>query len=192
MHSVIFEVRRRPEVPIPNTEALVLTRTFKDLEINSDIFTNDLARSGHYPGGVSITRQLIAEALSPPDVDVVHWAVHGSRAGLVLSWQGPIDFRTPRDMLLEAEIRHLHGLEGRLVVSGACLSGGLARAFLAAGANAYVAPRQEIPWANLGSFFAIFYGAILSGMEPRRAVRQAIDHHPDLAAFHCYVPRNRR
>jgi hypothetical protein len=187
MKVAVFEVCRRPEVPKANSEAKILHDCFLQLGINFDLYTND-GFLGDYPKtGENIDREIIAAALSDPQIDVVHFAVHGQPGvGLVLKWSGPIGQREVANTLTGAEIRQMSISQNKLVVSGACESSSLAQDFIFAGAKAYVSPRFEIPWAYLVLMFQTFYAALQSGATTEAALAQAVANYPELASYEVH------
>jgi len=186
MKVAIFEVCRRPEVSKPNTEAIVLSRCFSDLGVEFELYTNDGIWAERPKAGSIVDRNLIKNRLSDSDIDVAHFAVHGSPEGLVLNWSGPCHNRIAADILTGPEIRAMEEFRGKLVVSGACGSASLASDFLSTGASAFVAPQVEIPWKNLGIFFQAFYAALQAGSTAEVALRSAILDNPELTSYRVY------
>ncbi len=186
MKVAIFEVCRRPEVGKPNTEAMILSQSFTSLGVAYDLYTNDAFWTDRPKAGSIVDRELIREKMSDPGITVAHFAVHGDATGLVLKWSGPIDAREAVDVLTDPEIRAMEEFHDKLVVSGACVSAGLADAFLAAGARAVVAPRVDILWKNLGRFFQLFYASLKAGLSPAVALAAAVSAYPELSSYRVY------
>lgn len=186
MRVAILEICRRPEVPKANTEAKILSNSFQELGINFDLYSNDHFWADLPKTGAVVDRDVIAKTLSNPQIDAVHFAVHGGPDGLVLSWSGPIWQREAADTLTGAEIRQLVISSNKLVVSGACASSSLASDFILAGAKAYVSPKYAIPWTHLGLMFQTFYSAVRSGVTADAALAQAVANHPELTSYEVH------
>jgi hypothetical protein len=188
MKVVLFEVCRSPEVFKPNTEAIVLSKCFTSLGIEFELYTNDGFWADRPKAGSTIDGALIRKCLDDPNLNVIHFAVHGCPTGLVLKWDGdgPIDQRVAADVLTGAQIREMKGFRNRLVVSGACESAILAKDFLAAGATAFVAPDFPPQWEDLGVFFQSFYGSLKEGSQVERALSSAVSDYPKLARYRVY------
>ena len=187
MRVAILEVCRRPELPKKNTEAKVLSTCFKQLGIDFDLFSNDNHWANRPKAGVTVDRDIIAANLIDPQIDVVHFAVHGGPTGLVLKWSGPIEHREVTDTLTGNEIRQMGVSSDKLVVSGACASSSLANDFIFAGVKAYISPKHEIPWTHLGSMFQIFYSVLQFGAKTADALAQAMDKYPELASYEVHA-----
>ena len=186
MHIGIFEVCRSPEVPKWDTEGQVLRAGLQAAGLAHVLHSND-----HCWRGVPGVRQrpglaAICAAAGAQRFDALHFATHGTEAGLVLAWRGAPGQRVPHTVLTPALVRERLRLHGQLVVSGACQSAHLADDFLAAGAAAVVAPSVEVPWANLGAFFLAFYQGLAAGRTPRGALNAARRPYPELASYRCY------
>jgi diadenosine tetraphosphatase ApaH/serine/threonine PP2A family protein phosphatase len=183
----LFEVCRTPEVSKPNSEAIVLSKCFTDLRIHFELHSNDKHWAGEPEVGKVVNRDVIQQRLGDPEIriNVVHFALHGDPEGLVLEWNGPIGARFPYDVLKGFEIKRMGVFHGKLVVSGACASAGLAEAFVTAGAT-YVAPEEAVEWNDLGVFFQSFYSSLATGETAQAALALAISGHPELASYHIY------
>jgi len=191
MKVAILEVCRRPEVPKANSEAKILHSCFQQLGIDFDLYTNDNFWADCPKAGENVDREVVSAVLRDPQIDVVHFAVHGEpHGGLVLKWSGTIAQRKVADTLSGAEIRQMRISQNKLVVSGACESSNLARDFIRAGAKAYVSPKFEIPWAYLGLMFQTFYAALQSGLTTEAALSQAVANYPELASYEVYSSVN--
>jgi hypothetical protein len=186
MKVAILEICRRPEVLKENTEAKILSTYVQEHRIDFDLYSNDDFWADRPKAGAIVDRGVIAAALIDPEIDVVHFAVHGGPTGLVLKWSGPVGQREVADTLTGAEIRQISVSHDKLVVSGACESSNLANDFIFAGAKAYVSPKEEIPWVDLGSMFKSFYSALLSGATIEGALAQAVANHKELESFQVY------
>ena len=182
MRVAIFEVCRRPEVLKGDTEAAILSTCFPKLGIAYDLISNDGIWAGRSQWGV-VNRATMRRVLSDSRISVVHFAVHGAPDGLVLRWGGPLVDREARDVLTAAQIARLRIFRDRLVVSGACSSVALAGAFLTAGASAFIAPEDEIPWGNLAAFFRAFYRSLAKGSGLEHALAGAINGRPELRSY---------
>jgi len=187
MRIAIFEVCRSPEVAKWDTEGQVLRAGLQGAGLDHVLHSND-----HCWNGVPGVRQrvglaAISRAANGPGFDVLHFATHGTEAGLVLAWRGAPGARRPRTVLTPALVRERLHLRGQLVVSGACQSAHLADDFLAAGASAVVAPTVEVPWANLGAFFLAFYQGLAAGRTARGAMNAAKRPYPELASYRCHA-----
>jgi hypothetical protein len=165
-----------------NTEAMVLSASFKELGIELELHSNDDYWRERDKAGAVVSRDLIRTRLMDPATDVVHFAIHGGTEGFVLDWSGPIENRVPADILRPEEIRAMDATN-KLIVSGGCRTGHLADEFLAAGARGFVAPEIEVPWAHLGAFFRSFYGSLKEGAEAGSAVANALDSFPEFKKF---------
>jgi hypothetical protein len=186
MKVLLFEVCSRPEILKPNTEAMVLSQCFANLGIEFELYSNDGFWTDRPKAGATINRDLIQHRLGDSSIDVVHFAVHGTRMGMILKWGGPINKRFAVDVLAAPEIRAMGEFHNKLVVSGACSSAWLANDFLCAGATAVVAPEAAIPWKNLGIFFQSFYSLLKAGSAVKVALASAISGHPELASYQVY------
>lgn len=186
MKVAILEICRRPEVLKENTEAKILSTCFQQLSIDFDLYSNDDFWADRPKAGTIVDRDVIAATLIDPEIDVVHFAVHGGPTGLVLKWSGPIGQREVIDTLNGSEIRQMCVSHDKLIVSGACESSNLANDFISAGAKAYVSPKKEIPWIHLGLMFKIFYSSLQSGATIEDALAQAVANHKELESYEVY------
>lgn len=187
MRIAIVEVCRSPEVQKWGTEGQVLHAGLPKLGLTPVLCSNDHSWRGAsgvraWPGPAGLFRLAHQQR-----IDVLHLAMHGTADGLVLGWKGALGQREPRTVLTPAMVRERLRLNGRLVVSGACQSAHMADDFLAAGACAVVAPRDEVPWANLGAVFLTFYAALAIGQSPRVAMTAARKTYPELASYRCFA-----
>lgn len=187
MRIAIVEVCRSPEVQKWDTEGQVLHAGLQATGLAHVLCSNDHVWRGvagvrRWPGPAGLFR-----LMNNPRLGCFHLATHGTPDGLVLSWTGALGQRVPRTVLTPALVRERLRLQGQLVVSGACQSAHMADDFLAAGAGAVVAPRDEVPWANLGAFFLAFYAALAAGQPPHTALDEAKKPYPELASYRCFA-----
>lgn len=187
MRIAIFEVCRSPEVVKWDTEGQVLRAGLQAAGLAQVLHSND-----HCWRGVPGVRQrvglaAICRAANGSRHDCLHFATHGTEAGLVLAWRGAPGARVPRTVLTPSLVRERLRMDGQLVVSGACQSAHLADDFLAVGASAVVAPLVEVPWAHLGGFFLGFYLGLAAGRTPRSAMNTAKRPYPELASYRCFA-----
>lgn len=183
MRVALLEVCRRPEIPKTSTEAIVLSRVFKDIGIDFDLYSNDRYWYRRKSAGKVVSMELIATLAANPLIDVLHFAMHGNESGLILSWSGPLDERDPETILGPRNITEGPRLGGKLIVSGACQSAHLADEFIAAGARAVIAPSIDVPWMNLGAFFKCFYAHLFSGLEAAKCLELAKLPFAELASY---------
>lgn len=183
MNITIFEACRSPEINKGVTEGIMLSRLFKQLGWDFVLYSND----GVWPDRLAINRELIKRRLAQPSTDIIHLAMHGSEQGLALQWseQGPPPTRKVVDLLPVDEIGQIPGWQNKLIISGACKSAHIAKAFLDAGARGVIAPDVEIPWLHLGEFFQVFYHALGDGLTPCDALESAIKVFPEYDCFVC-------
>jgi hypothetical protein len=187
MKVALFEVCRRPEVFKPNSEAIVLSACFESLGIDLALYSNDAYWTDRPKAGSVIDKEIIGRCLEDPDLSVVHFAVHGSATALILGWEGDLGQRVEANLLTGPQIRAMSGFRNRLIVSGACGSGGLADDFLSAGADALLAPDLAVPWRNLGAFFRLFYGSIKAGTTPQVALESARSGYPEFGSYRIHA-----
>lgn len=183
MRVALLEVCRRPEIPKASTEAIVLSRVFKDIGIDFDLYSNDQYWSRRKRAGKVVSMEQIATLAANPLIDVLHFAMHGNEEGLILSWSGPLDDRAPETILGPRDITEGPRFGGKLIVSGACQSAHLSDEFIAAGARAVVAPSIEVPWMNLGSFFKSFYAHMVGGLDAAKSLELAKSPFPELGSY---------
>jgi len=183
MKVVILESCRSPEIK-KETEALILSNFFTQHGIDYELYSND----GRWHERVIVDKDLLKYCLKKVDVGIVHLAMHGSYDGFVLKWSGDetTSKRVPQELLTNSDIRAISEWRGKLVVSGACCSAGLASSFLDAGATGVVAPKNLIPWTNLGKFFSFFYKALFLGQNASEALSVAISQLPEFKNYHLY------
>jgi hypothetical protein len=89
-------------------------------------------------------------------------------------------------LLTAADIERMKQWTGIMVVSGACASVTLAPAFLSAGATTVIAPERDVPWHNLGRFFADLYGRLHGGDAIEQALLAATAPFPELSSYRCF------
>lgn len=180
MNITIFEACRSPEIE-KETEGLILSQFFKEHALDYVLYSND----GIWPDRVIISRELIERRLSQPTVNIVHLAMHGLEQGLALNWSNAPERRNRVviDLLTPDEIRAINGWQGKLIVSGACNSALIAQAFLDAGAAGIIAPREGIPWPNLGNFFRLFYTMLFAGKSASKSLAEAKVAFPEYNNF---------
>lgn len=183
MKVALLEVCRRPEIPKVSTEAIVLNRAFEDIGIDFDLYSNDQYWTKRRKAGQVVSMEIIAILARDPLIDVIHFAMHGSESGLILSWSGSINERAPERILGPLEIMEGPRLGGKLIVSGACQSAHLADEFIAAGARAVVAPSIDVPWMNLGAFFKSFYSHLFGGLDAIQSLELAKTPFPELESY---------
>ena len=184
MKVLILEACRSPEVKKHLTEPLVLSQLFSDNGIDYELYSND----GIWTERVRLDDTLIRNRLEEASVDVVHFAVHGSAKGLVLRWSSEPDIgdRGPTYILTGDDIRSIEELKGKVVVSGACSSAKFADDFLAAGADAFVAPLVDVSWEKIGLFFKAFYLTYRSSKIAKDALNKAVKDFPQYNSYRVF------
>lgn len=184
MRVLILEACRSPEINKGLTEPLVLSQLFSDNDIEYEIYSND----GIWANQVQIDEALIRSRLKEFTVDIVHLAVHGGAQGLILKWSNAPDIgdRVPLSLLAGSEIRLIKEFQGKLIVSGACASAQFANDFLAAGADAIVAPLTEISWSKIGLFFKTFYLSYRLSKSAQDALNTAVDEFPQYSCYRVF------
>jgi len=184
MKVAIFEVCRSPDV-VKVTEPVILSRFFKAEGIDFQIHSNDAI----WPSSTIISLDYLRKCLQEQDITIVHLAMHGNKYGFVLKWSSEQDIgrRTPEDNLLASDIVRMKGWQGKLVVSGACETAGMAAYFLQAGALAVVAPKYPISWTNLAQFFCEFYRGLFFGKQAEQALKIATAKFPEYACYDIYT-----
>jgi len=183
LRVALLEVCRRPEIPKDSTEAIVLSRVFKDIGVDFDLYSNDQYWSRRKRAGKVVSLELIATLSVDQSIDVIHFATHGNKEGLILSWSGPLEDRAPEAILGPRDITAGSRLGGKLIVSGACQSAHLADEFMAAGARAVVAPSIDVPWMNLGAFFKCFYSHLAGGLAAAQSLELAKAPFSELESY---------
>jgi hypothetical protein len=181
MRVIIFEACRSPEIVKPDTEGIVLSKMFTEKKIDFILFSNDSI----WQTPLVITKALIEEEISKPDIAVVHLAMHGDEHTLALRWSTHQNFheKVVADVLGPNEISAMKGWQQKLIVSGACRGQTLADAFVKAGATSVVASCAEFKWTHLGAFFGVLYEGLFAGQSVKTALDSAIKQFPKYASF---------
>ena len=183
MKILILEACRSPEIR-KKTEGLILSCFFTEQGIDYELYSND----GIWSEKV-LNKQMIEQCLKKPGIEIVHLAMHGNDDSFVLRWSKTenISSRFPVELLTDSDIRTINQWQGKLVVSGACNSSKLASSFLASGVKGFIAPSKPVPWANLGSFFQLFYQALFSSQEAITALDLALSDFPEFESYRLYT-----
>ncbi len=136
---------------------------------------------------IVLNKEIVKQCLKKPGIEIVHLAMHGNYDSFVLRWSNAenISSRVPVELLTDSDIRTIAQWDGKLVVSSACTSK-LASSFLASGAMGLIAPNKPVPWANLGSFFQLFYQALFSSHKAISALDLALSEFPEFESYHLY------
>jgi hypothetical protein len=184
MKVLILEACRSPEIDKGLTEPLILSKLFTNNNIEYELYSND----GIWTNQVQIDEALIRNRLKESSINIVHFAVHGGVQGLILKWSNDayVGHRVPVSFLTGSGIRLIEEFQGKLIVSGACASAQFADDFLAAGADAVVAPLTEISWSKLGLFFKIFYLSYRSSKSVKDALNKAVEEFPQYNCYHVF------
>ena len=187
MKVAIFEVCRSPEIK-KETEALILSKFFKQENIDYEVYSND----GIWFKRTVLDKNLLRQCLKQSNPGIIHLAMHGDEQGLILKWSNSEDIRNRvvEDLLTSLDIKTISEWHDKLLVSGACSSAKLARFFLDAGVTGVIAPLTPISWLNLGRFFQVFYKALFSSQPPRSALALAITQFPEFKSYQVYSASN--